>query len=215
MTIHEQPEIFRPRERLLNFGADNLSTEDLIAILLSWGIKGADVTKVARDIVLRFGDRLTEATVEELCEIRGLGKVKAIQLKAAIEIGIRYSNNTSKITVNSSRDAYTLLHEYAGKKQEHFLLITMNGRNQLISKKVITIGTLDSSLFHPREIFAESIVDRAAKIIVAHNHPSGNLDPSSNDLIMTRKIREAGEIIGIKLVDSLIISEEGYRSIAN
>ena len=216
MKIKEQPLAFRPREKMELQGAENLVTEELLAIVLSSGTKGKNVIELSSEIIQRFGDNLLTVSVDELSNIHGLGRVKAQKLKAAFEIGLRYAKVLSdKVIVNSSKDVYYLLHEFVFKKQEHFLLLTLNARNQLLAKKVITIGTIDTSLFHPREIFAEAISDRASKIIVAHNHPSGSLLPSQNDILMTRKIKECGELLGIKLVDSVIISEEGYKSIIN
>lgn len=214
MKIKDQPLVFRPREKLAAVGAENLVPEELLAIIISSGIKGKNAIELATEIIKKSGDNLLTTSIEDLCKIKGLGKVKAVKLKAAFELGLRYAKVLSgKVIVNSSKDAYMLLHEYTSKRQEHFLLLTLNGRNQLISKKVITIGTIDASLFHPREIFAEAIVDRASKIIVAHNHPSGSLLPSKNDLIMTSRIKEAGVLLGIDLVDSIIIVEDGYKSI--
>lgn len=116
-------------------------------------------------------------------------------------------------TVNSSREVYELLQNLKSENQEHFVTILLNSRNQVIDFKALFIGSLDTSIFHPREIFKYAVLNSTAKIIVAHNHPSGNLEPSQNDIQMTNKIREAGEIMGISVVDSVIISEEGYRSI--
>jgi DNA repair protein RadC len=216
MKIKDQPLTLRPREKLAALGSENLSQEELLAIIISSGTKGKNAIQLGKELLTKFGQSLLTTSIEDLSKIKGLGNVKAIKLKAAFEIGLRYANAISgKVLVNSSKDVFLLLNEYVYKKQEHFLLLTLNARNQLISKKVITIGTIDSSLFHPREVFAEAIADRSSKIIVAHNHPSGNLEPSQNDIIMTRKIREAGEILGIELADSLILSEEGYKSIIN
>ncbi len=216
MKITDQPKDFRPREKLSRMGSENLSIEELIAIIISTGTRGKNAIEISKELIKVFGDRILSVSVEEISTIKGLGKVKAIKLKAAFEIGLRYANIISgKIIINTTKDSYSLLHEYAFKRQEHFLLLTLNSRNQLLQKRVITVGTIDSSLFHPREIFAEAILDRASKIIVAHNHPSGNLEPSNNDIMMTSRIRDAGIIIGIDLVDSVIISEEGYNSIIN
>ena len=216
MKIKDHPVSFRPREKLQKLGAENLSVEELIAIIISTGTKGKNAVEIAKEITQKFGQNLLVTSIEDLCSVKGLGKVKAIKLKSAFEIGLRYTKILNdKALIATAKDAYLLLHEYTNKKQEHLILITLNARNQLISKKVITIGTLDASLFHPREVFAESISDRAAKIIIAHNHPSGSLEPSSNDLIMTQKIQDAGELLGIKLVDSIIISEDGYTSLIN
>jgi DNA repair protein RadC len=216
MRIKEQPLSFRPRERLEKGGAESLALEELIAIIISTGTKGKNAVETGKEIISKYGDHLLTTSIQELSSIKGLGKVKAIKLKSAFEIGLRYTNNVSgKIVVTTSKDAYFILQEYTHKKQEHLLLITLNARNQLISKKVITIGTLDASLFHPREIFAESISDRAAKIVIAHNHPSGSLEPSLNDILMAQKVKAGGELLGIQLVDSIIISEDGYTSLIN
>lgn len=216
MKIKDQPLDFRPREKLDRLGAENLSLEELIAIIISTGMKGKNAVEIGHELIKKFGENLLSTSVADLSKIKGLGKVKAIKLKAAFEIGLRYAKAISgKVIINTSKDVYMLLMEYANKSQEHFLLLTLNGRNQLIQKKVITIGTIDSSLFHPREIFAEAISDRASKIVVAHNHPSGSLEPSRNDLIMTLKIKDAGKVLGIDLMDSVILAEDGYKSIIN
>lgn len=216
MKIKDQPADFRPREKLIRLGSENLSEEELLAIIISSGTKGKNAIQLSRELIKKFGENLFKTSIEDLSKIKGLGKVKAIKLKSSFELGLRYANALSgKVLVNNSEDVYILLNEFIDKKQEHFLLLTLNARNQLISKKVITIGIIDSSLFHPREVFAEAISDRSSKIIVAHNHPSGNLDPSPNDIKMTRKIKESGEVLGIELVDSIIISIEGYKSIIN
>lgn len=214
MTIKDQPLDFRPREKLHRLGPDNLDLEELIAIIISTGTKGKNAVEVGKDLLKTFGENLLNTSVEDLAKVKGLGKVKAIKLRAAFEIGLRYAKALSgKVIINTSEDVYKLLHEFASKKREHLILLTINGRNQLIQKKVISIGTIDTSLFHPREVFAEAITDRASKIIIVHNHPSGNLMPSRNDLIMTQKVKDAGDVLGIHLVDSVIISEEGYKSI--
>jgi DNA repair protein RadC len=214
MKIADQPLPFRPREKLERLGAENLSEEELLAIIISSGSKGSSATELSHVILKRHADKLLSTPIEELSKIKGLGKVKAMQLKASFELGLRYAKALSgKVIINSSRDAYMVLQDFVHKRQEHLILLTLNGRNQMISKRVITIGTIDASLFHPREIFAESISDRASKIIVAHNHPSGNLEPSINDIEMTKIVRKGGKLLGIELVDSLIISDEGYRSI--
>lgn len=214
MKIKDQPVDFRPREKMIRNGPESLTSEELLAIIISSGTKGKNAIQIGDELTRKFGNDLLKASIDDLAKIKGLGRVKAIKLKSAFELGLRYAQILSgKIIINTSKDVYSLFHEYSQKKQEHFLLLTLNGRNQMISKKVITIGTIDSSLFHPREIFAEALNDRASKIIVAHNHPSGSLEPSKNDLLMTDMIKEAGKVLGIQLVDSVIISEEGYKSI--
>jgi DNA repair protein RadC len=214
MTISAQPIILRPRERLESIGPERMNEEELIAIIISTGTKGKNAVEIGQEILDKHNKDLLATPIDDLCKIKGLGKIKALKLKAAFELGLRHTEKQeSKCYITTTKDVAVMLHEYVSKKQEHLILITLNGRNEMINKRVITIGTLNRSLFHPREVFAESITDRAAKIIIAHNHPSGTLIPSKNDLIMTKQIKEGGRILGIDLVDSVIISNEGFISI--
>ncbi len=211
-VIGKMPKAERPRELLFEHGPEYLSDQQLIAILLGSGCRGNDVMKLSKAVLEIYRKNPIETIVPELfCEIDGLGEAKAAQLSAAMEFARRrISKSTKRIT--SPSDAVPMLFQYASSKKEHFLTISLNGAHEVITIRVISVGTLNRTLVHPREVFAESIVDRAAGLICAHNHPSGNNEPSKEDIELTERIREAGEIIGINLLDHLIISENGYYS---
>ena len=198
----------KPREKLLKKGVNALKNYELIAILLGSGIKGKDVLKLSKEIEKILKENLT---IEELLKIKGLGTAKAAQILSAFELAKRILiKNHSQI--RNIEDIVRELNEFKDKKQEYFIAIYLDGADRIIEKRVITIGILDKTLIHPREVFAPAVEMRAANIIVAHNHPSGELSPSENDIIITRKLKEAGEILGIDLMEHIIISKRGYFS---
>lgn len=214
MKIKDRPLCLRPREKLLNNGVDSLTNAELLAIVISTGIKGKDAVTLSNNILKKYAEKIDRISVEDLAKSKGIGLAKAIKIKAALALGSRiHDTKDNKVIINNAKKAYIQVQEYAKKQQEYFILLTLNGMQELISKHVITIGLLDSSLFHPREIFVKCVKDRATYMIVAHNHPSGLLKPSRNDLKMTERLKDAGEIMGIKLLDSVIISRNGYISI--
>ena len=198
----------KPREKLLKKGVNALKNYELIAVLLGSGIKGKDVLKLSKEIEKILKENLT---IEELLKIKGLGTAKAAQILSAFELAKRILiKNHSQI--RNIEDIVRELDEFKDKKQEYFIAIYLDGADRIIEKRVITIGILDKTLIHPREVFAPAVEMRAANIIVAHNHPSGELSPSENDIIITRKLKEAGEILGIDLMEHIIISKRGYFS---
>jgi len=198
----------KPREKLLKKGVNALKNYELIAVLLGSGIKGKDVLKLSKEIEKILKENLT---IEELLKIKGLGVAKAAQILSAFELAKRILiKNHSQI--RNIEDIVRELNEFKDKKQEYFIAIYLDGADRIIEKRVITIGILDKTLIHPREVFAPAVEMRAANIIVAHNHPSGELSPSENDIIITRKLKEAGEILGIDLMEHIIISKRGYFS---
>jgi len=198
----------KPREKLLKKGVTSLKNYELIAILLGSGIKGKDVLKLSKEIEKILKE---DITIEKLLKIKGLGIAKASQIISAFELAKRILiKNHSQI--RSIEDIVRELDEFRNKKQEYFIAIYLDGVDRIIEKRVITIGILDKTLIHPREVFAPAIEMRAASIIVAHNHPSGELNPSENDIIITNKLKEAGDILGIDLIEHIIISKKGYFS---
>ncbi|WP_353662603.1 DNA repair protein RadC [Hydrogenimonas sp. SS33] len=204
----------RPREKLAAKGPKALKNEELIAVLLGSGVRGKDVRKLAKEIALLLDGEFETLTLEKLLAIHGLGKAKASQILAAVELSKRYpACGSHKIT--SSGEAYELLKPYAGKNREHFLAVTLDGASRLIETRVVTIGILNQSLVHPREVFADAIADRAAGIIVAHNHPSGTPEPSRADIQITNRLAEVGRLVGIELLDHLILTKTGYYSFAD
>ncbi len=217
-SIRNLPEQDRPRERLLRHGPESLSTAELIAILLGSGTKTMPVLQLAHEVVAKFGtiNRLAEATIEELCEIKGVGPAKAIQLRAALSLGSRASTGLApqKMRIRSPADAYELLRsDLASEKRELFVTILMDIRGCVINHQVVAIGTLSSVSLHPREIFYPAIRHKAASILLAHNHPSGDPTPSKEDLDLTSSLIDAGKLMGIPVNDHIIIAEKGFISL--
>jgi len=201
----------KPREKLALKGAQSLKNEELMAILLGSGVKGKDVRKLSREIISLLDNEFDSLSLDKLLKIHGLGKAKASQILAAIELSRRYLIKNNK-KINGAKDVFDELIEYTTRNQEHFILLTLDGAGHLINKRVVFKGTLNQSLVHPREVFADAIADRSAAIIIAHNHPSGNLEPSVEDIEITKRLGKVADIIGIDLIDHIIISKNGYFS---
>ena len=202
----------KPREKLLNKGPQALKSYELMAILLGSGTQHKDVLQLSKEVVEHLERRFDDLTLDGLMQIHGLGRAKASQVLAAIELSRRYLIE-QHVKIESAEDVYRELQGYATKQQEYLVALTLNGASHLIEKRVISIGTLNQSLVHPREVFADAVADRAAGVIIAHNHPSGILEPSLEDRKVTQRLREAGEIMGIELVDHVILSKNGYLSL--
>jgi len=201
----------KPREKLIKKGASALKDYELVAILLGTGIKGKDVIKLSKEIVKLFEDDFTTLTLDKLLQVHGLGTAKASQLVSAIELSKRYLVKQNKKISNAS-DVYEELKVYKNKQQEYFLTIYLDGANHICETRVITIGTLNQSLVHPREVFAPAVEHRCASIIVAHNHPSGVLKPSREDILVTDRLKQSGKLLGIELLDHVIFGKDGYFS---
>jgi DNA repair protein RadC len=218
-TVRDLPVSERPRERLQRLGAENLSALELLAIVLSRGIKGESVIKTAQRLLDRFDNlpAIAGASIEELSAIRGIGPAKACQLKAAFELANRWERSdqgNTKTSITTPEEAYSELKgKSRGKKKEHFWAILLDTRNHLIKSVEISVGSLDTSIVHPREVFKEAIAASASSVIVAHNHPSGNPEPSQDDIKLSKRLKEAGELVGIGVVDHLIIGEGRYLSL--
>ena len=204
----------RPREKLAARGAASLSNYELLMAIIGSGNKQADVTKIARDLQKLLQDKGRELTFDDLLSIGSLGPAKSTQIMAGFELWRRRFESSEQPVIDSPDKAADQLADIRDKKQEYFVCLTLDGANRLISKRIITIGTLTSSLVHPREVFAEAISDRAASIIVAHNHPSGNLQSSDADRQVTERLKEAGTLLGINLVDHIIVTSKDFASIA-
>ena len=204
----------RPREKLAARGAASLSDYELLMAIIGSGNKQADVTKIARDLQKLLQDKGRELTFDDLLSIGSLGPAKSTQIMAGFELWRRRFESSEQPVIDSPDKAADQLSDIRDKKQEYFVCLTLDGANRLISKRIITIGTLTSSLVHPREVFAEAISDRAASIIVAHNHPSGNLQSSDADRQVTERLKEAGTLLGINLVDHIIVTSKDFASIA-
>ena len=211
--MSERRKDLRPREKLQARGAAALSDYELLMAMIGSGNAQADVTKIARDVRKILREKGSDLAYEDLLKIKGLGAAKAAQLMAGFELWRRQFEVSERPIIDSAEKAVGLLSDIRDKKQEYFVCLTLDGANRLIAKRVISIGTLTASLVHPREVFAEAITDRAASIIVAHNHPSGNLEPSAADKQVTERLKEAGEVLGINLLDHLIITKDSFRNI--
>ena len=204
----------RPREKLMNKGAAALKSEELLAVLLGSGVQGKDVRKLSRDVAALLEKDFEKLSLEKLCAIHGLGVAKASQVLAAIELSRRLLLKQNR-KITSAADVYDELRSYADRTQEHFLTISLDGASHIIEVRTVFIGTLNQSLVHPREVFADAICDRVAGIIVAHNHPSGTLTPSRADIQITQRLKEVAKLVGIELLDHVILAKSGYYSFSD
>ena len=200
----------RPREKLQAKGAESLSDYELLMAIIGSGNAQADVTKIARDVQKLLKEKGSALTYDDLLGVKSLGPAKATQIMAGFELWRRQFEVSERPIIDSPEKAVEKLTDIRTKQQEYFVCLTLDGANRLIAKRIISIGTLTSSLVHPREVFSDAITDRAASIIVAHNHPSGNLQPSGADRAVTERLREAGELLGIALLDHLIITKDSF-----
>lgn len=216
-NVQKLPSDERPREKMLRQGGDALSTIELIAVILGTGTKDKPVLQLAQDILMHFGNvqRLCEATIEELCHIKGVGVAKALQLKAAFCLGDRVTKQetTPKLRVDNPLVAYRLIKdELQRETREHFLIIMIDAKGQFISYEVVAVGTLTNIVIHPREVFYPAIRNKAASVILAHNHPSGDLTPSPEDFDITKTLIQVGQLLDIPVRDHLIVSDQSFIS---
>ena len=212
MKIKDLPEQNRPRERFLKHGPEALSDAELFAIFLRTGTIGENVTDMSNRLIAEYGlDKLFECSLKELEKIKGIGPSKAMQILAMFELGKRYnhlkqSNNKNQKKISCAEDVFNYFHErLKDKKQEEFWILMLNNMNYIQEERLISKGTLDKTLIHPREIFRYAIKNAVSKIILVHNHPDGDSTPSRNDLEITEELVKAGNLMGIKVVDHIII----------
>ena len=218
MKIKDLPKEERPRERLLNYGAENISNEDLLAIILKTGSKNKSVKELASEVLKRITsiNNLEMISINTFSDINGLGKVKTIELMAVIELGKRIflkKENNHKIIFDNPDTIYIEnLYLFKRKKQEYFYALYLDNRNVLIERKLLFMGTINRSIVHPREIFKEAYLTSASKIVCLHNHPSGDTSPSMEDIYLTKSLIEIGKLQGIVLADHIIIGDDSYYS---
>jgi len=210
--IKDLPELDRPREKLLARGPQALSDAELLAVLIRAGTKGRSAIGVASTILERAGPDLARWQVGDFVQVGGVGPAKACQILAALEFARRHFQRGAR-RITKPEDAHPYVQHIADKKQEYFVCLSLSGAHEVLESRVVTVGLLTSSQVHPREVFADAIADRAAAVILAHNHPSGNLEPSPEDLALTRQLVEAGKILGIEVLDHLIVTKGGHTSL--
>jgi DNA repair protein RadC len=216
-TIKSIPEDDRPQEKLLKYGANNLSNSELIAVILRTGSKEENVVKLSQRILNEDGKGLrniAEGTVEKFKSFKGINDVKAAQLMAVAELSKRISTlKIEKIKISSPSDAaLVLMEEMRYYKKEYFKIILLDTKNNIKKVSEISVGSLNSSIVHPREVFSEAVVNSASSIILVHNHPSGESEPSHEDVVLTNRLDECGKILGIKVLDHIIIGDGVFYS---
>lgn len=202
-----------PREKLKKFGVEHLTDLELLRILIGSGNKQTSAEQIAKRLLTLLRKHGNTISYQDILNIQGMGPTKTCEIVALFELGRRYLIPAERPIINGPDEAYKQLSYLKSKKQECFVVLTLDGANRLIDNLIVFQGTLNQSLIHPREIFAKAIEDRAAAIILAHNHPSGNLEPSEEDKQITEKLKRAGELLGIITLDHLIVTSRGYVSI--
>ena len=218
MKIKDLPDSSKPRERFLKFGAEALSDAELFAIILRTGSKGDNVIEMSNRLISKFGlTNLFDSSLKELQEVNGIGPNKAMQILSIAELSKRYENEKSGVNkinkITCAEDVFKLFHRrLRDKKQEHFFILMLNSQNNIIAEQEISKGVLDAAIIDPRAIFKPAIKNSAGKIILVHNHPSGNPEPSQEDLDITEKIIKSGEEISIKVLDHVLIAKDSYWS---
>jgi DNA repair protein RadC len=218
-TVHDLPPSERPRERLLKLGSEALSAQEILALILGRGIRGESVMVTSQKLLSRFGNLrgIANASVEELTQTKGIGPAKAAQIKAALELSKRLEADVGEepqpVVKSPEVVAVLVRGQLKGKKKEHFLVLCLDTRNRLISCRPVSMGSLDTSIVHPREVFREAVSASAASVIFVHNHPSGDPEPSKEDVELTKRLIKAGEIIGIDVLDHIIVCDKSYLSL--
>jgi DNA repair protein RadC len=212
--IKDIPKVDRPREKLEKYGPEKLSSSELLAIILGKGTRGMNVVEMSKKILRQFpGSSLADANFKELKKTFGLGATKACEIVACFELSRRFLKDKKSELILSPRDVWENLKDIRDNKKEHFVVFYLDARNQKIQRDIISIGILNANLIHPREVFEPAIYHTAAQILIAHNHPSGDTKPSDDDLAVTKRLIEAGKILGIEVSDHVIVSQTSFLSL--
>jgi DNA repair protein RadC len=218
-TLRDLPISDRPRERLLQHGIEALSSQEILALILGRGTKGEPVMVASQRLLSTFGNvkGIADASLEELMQIKGIGTAKAAQIKAAFELGRRAAASdyqaTGGMVSNPEEVVAQIRMKLKDKKKEHFRVLLLDTRNRVIKMSEVSVGSLNASIVHPREVFKEAISTSAASVILAHNHPSGDPQPSKEDLEITSNLVAAGQLMGIEVLDHIIVADKGYLSL--
>lgn len=213
MKVKELKDTDRPREKLKAKGPAALSDFELLQALIGSGNKQVNVSQIAKAAQKILQTRGTDISYDELAAVLGLGEAKISELLAAFELSKRYLAPSNQPIIDSTESAVAQLTDIRDKKQEYFVVLSLDGANRLIAKRIVTIGTLTSTLVHPREVFADVITDRAASIIVAHNHPSGIANASNEDIQITERLQQSASMLGIAFLDHIIVTQNAHCSI--
>jgi len=213
MKIKDLPKIDRPREKLEKYGPERLSDSELLAILLRTGSKGINVVELSGKILRKFsGVGLAKASVKGLKNTFGLGSAKACEVVACYELGRRHLQNKQSVLLLSPKDVWDQLKDIRDNKKEHFVIFFLDARNQEIKREIISVGSLNANLVHPREVFEPAVRYLAAQVIIAHNHPAGDPSPSQEDSDITKQLVDAGKLLGIEIIDHVIVTKDGFLS---
>lgn len=213
MKLGEMSKSDRPREKLIKYGSGKLSNTELLAIILGSGVKGLNVIELANKILKKFGsDKLKDVQYDDLKNTFGLGQAKSCEIIACLEFGKRLLKDKSETLIIQPEDVYRELRDIRQNKKEHFIVFYLDTHNREIKRETISVGTLNSNLIHPREVFESAIKNNVAQIIVAHNHPSGIVEPSEDDIEITKRLVDAGKLLGIEVLDHVIVGNNGYFS---
>lgn len=212
--LKDTPKNDRPREKMEKYGPSKLSDAELLAILLRTGTKDLNVLKLSQKILQKFeNEKFIDITIDELKTVHGLGTAKACEIIACFELGRRMLKGKKSSILLSSKDVWERMEDIRGSKKEHFVVFYLDSRNQEIQRDVISMGTLNESIVHPREVFENAIKNNTASIIIAHNHPSGSLEPSQDDIEITKKLIHAGKILDIKILSHVIVTKDAFNEI--
>ena len=214
MRIHDLELLDKPQERLLKYGIHSLTDVELLAIILRSGTRKVNVLQVCEKVIQLLRTDLNSINIEELQKIRGIGPVRACQILASIELSRRYLGNTEGKVVENPEDIVEVLKYLQHTKQEHCIIVTLDSSARIIKSREVSKGILNANLIHPREVFAPAIEDRAASIIIVHNHPSGTVHPSDEDMKITQTLQESSKILGIPIQDHIIIGKSTFFSFA-
>ena len=212
-SIRDLPKQERPREKLVELGSRALSDQELLAIILGRGTQKHDVMSLSRRIIAIIDIQGVDITAADLLDVEGIGPAKATLIAAAFEF-VRRRVRPEGVRIKHPTDVLPLIQHYADRKQEHFIVVSLNGAHEVMTTRVVTIGLVDQSHVHPREVFSDPITERASAIVLAHNHPSGQLVPSPEDLDVTHRIKVAGDILGIEVLDHVLFTHKGFYSFA-
>jgi len=214
--IKDLPKVERPREKLMQYGPEKLSNSELLAILLRSGKRGENVIELANKILKRFSkDELPSLTFNDLKDYPGLGPAKACEIIACFELGKRLLKDKKAEIYLEPKEIWEELKDLRDHRKEHFVIFYLDSRNQEIKREIISVGSLNANLVHPREVFEPAVRNLAAQIILAHNHPSGDPEPSEDDLLLTKKLVESGKILGIEVIDHIIVAKDNFFSFKN